>query len=107
MAMKDQSKQTKDRKVPCFLKRLSVRDLFDIYSYDLRFATSAEPESVQLSLLYGDNGSGKTTILNLIYHLLSPEPYEGHRSFIGRCPFRMVEITLSNGVIVCAKRDQG
>ena len=35
----------------------------------------------------GDNGSGKTTILNLLVHILSPEPYAGHRTAIGETHF--------------------
>ncbi len=97
----------KEQQMPCLFRRFAVRDLFGMYSYDFTVPETDAPESGKLLLLYGDNGSGKTTILNLIYHLLSPEPYEGHRSFVGRCPFSLVEIGLSNGATVRAERTSG
>ena len=55
-------------------------------------------------LLYGDNGSGKSTILNIVFHLLHPEPYGGHRTAVGKIPFRMVKIGLTSGYVVVAEK---
>ena len=55
-------------------------------------------------LLYGDNGAGKSTILNIAFHLLHPEPYKGHRSAIGPIPFRFVKIVLTSGYVVTAEK---
>ena len=74
------------------IKRIQVYDLFDAYTYDLETPETDEEESGKLILLYGSNGSGKTTILNLIFHLLSPEPWGGHRTFVSRVPFRKINI---------------
>ena len=56
-------------------------------------------------LLYGDNGAGKSTILNIVFHLLHPAPYGGHRSAVGPIPFRFVKIVLTSGHIVTAEKD--
>lgn len=47
------------------LKKLTIKGLYGL-DYDLEF-------NEDISLLYGLNGSGKTTILNIIYHLLNGE----------------------------------
>jgi energy-coupling factor transporter ATP-binding protein EcfA2 len=86
------------------ISKIQVDDLFYTYSYILQPTRSAWPESDRLMLLYGNNGAGKTTILNLLYHLLNPEPYGGHRSFVGRIPFRRFEVQLIDGISVTALR---
>lgn len=63
------------------LKRLTIKKLFDIYSYDIIFNESWEQLSVDdpigalaqnfsVNILTGPNGYGKTMILKMIYHLL-------------------------------------
>jgi energy-coupling factor transporter ATP-binding protein EcfA2 len=86
------------------ISTIRVDDLFYTYSYILQPAQSVGPESGRLMLLYGNNGAGKTTILNLLYHLLHSEPYGGHRSFVGGIPFRRFEVRLLDGVSVVASR---
>jgi ABC-type lipoprotein export system ATPase subunit len=57
------------------ISRIQVEQLFNTYSYNLELAHMPGPESGRLMLLYGNNGSGKTTILNLLssaeFHLKS------------------------------------
>ena len=60
-----------------------------------------------MSLLYGDNGAGKTTILNLVFHLLSSDLFRGHKTHIARVPFRKFSVTFSDGTIVSASRPDG
>ena len=60
----------------------------------------------QLLLLYGNNGAGKSTILNLVFHLLDPEPYGVHRSAVGPVPFRSIKITLTSGYTVIAEKNE-
>ncbi len=85
------------------IRDVSVELLFGDRNYDLENRDIlGEPQ--QLIVLYGDNGSGKSTILKLIFHLLNPEPYSGHRSFVGSIPFKHVRVTLTNGFSVTASR---
>ena len=59
-----------------------------------------------LIILYGDNGSGKTTVLHLIFHLLSSGPAKGHLNAIARVPFKALKVTLSDGTVVSAERKE-
>jgi len=87
------------------ISRIEVDKLFYTYSYRLDSMRTPSPESGRLVLLYGNNGAGKTTILNLLYHLLHAEPFGGHRSFVGRIPFKSFTVHLANGVVVRASRE--
>ena len=60
-----------------------------------------------MSLLYGDNGAGKTTILNLVFHLLSSDLFRGHKTHIAKVPFRTFSVTFSDGTIISASRPDG
>ena len=54
------------------IRRITVNDLFGRYTYVV------EPrDNSNLLILYGDNGSGKTTILRLLFHLLSAGRTQG------------------------------
>lgn len=86
------------------VSRVIIDDLFELYSYDLIFP-KAKADSPSLALLYGDNGCGKTTILQLLFHLLSPRPNRGHRSFLGNTSFRRFEVRLGAGQRVLAERE--
>ena len=57
-----------------------------------------------MSLLYGDNGTGKTTILNLAFHLLSSDLRRGHKTRIASVPFRNFTVTLDDQTTVFASR---
>jgi ABC-type uncharacterized transport system ATPase subunit len=70
------------------IERIEVRDHFGIYSYDLELDPGVLAANPNLMILYGDNGSGKTTILRLIFNLLSPEDRAGHRSYLARTSFK-------------------
>lgn len=88
------------------ISRIEIEKLFYTYSYVLDLMLTPNPESGKLMLLYGNNGSGKTTILNLLYHLLDPEPYGGHRSYVGHVPFKIFRVHLLDGVVVTASRSK-
>ena len=78
------------------ITEVSVERLFGRYDYRLSLANEGETDAPQVSMLYGDNGSGKTTILDLVFHLLSPEDDRGHKSFVARAPFRRFSVLLSD-----------
>lgn len=54
---------------------IKVEKLFGLYTYKI-------PETGELSnaaILYGDNGVGKSTLLRLVFHLLSAAHNRGRR----------------------------
>lgn len=101
MGMIDARDTVSDQVVPRLsIEYVEVRDLFGIYSYDLELDSAGLGVSPNLMILYGDNGSGKTTILRLIFNLLSPEEGAGHRSYLARTPFRTFRVRLSDGTVI-------
>jgi energy-coupling factor transporter ATP-binding protein EcfA2 len=87
------------------IRRITVDKLFGVHNYSLS-VPEPEKEGGKLLILYGDNGSGKTTILKLAFHLLAPEGSEGHKSTAAPIPFRRFEIELMDGTKVSAERSQ-
>ncbi len=87
------------------IRRITVAKLFGVHNYSISVFGS-EKEAGKLLILYGDNGSGKTTILKLAFHLLAPEDSEGHKSTVAPIPFRRFEIELMDGTKVSAERSQ-
>ena len=85
------------------IKRISVEGLFGLYDYSLAIPNS-NGDGGKIMILYGDNGSGKTTILRLAFHLLAPEDGEGHKSEAARIFFRRFEIELLDKTRVLAER---
>ena len=82
------------------IKSIHIEGLFGLYSYTLPQDSSFGDASI----LYGDNGIGKSTILKLVFHLLSPAPNKGHRGALHRTEFRKLEVNLVSGVTVSAIR---
>ena len=84
---------------------MSVKDLFGRFSYEIPAVEALDGmPSSRLLILYGDNGSGKTTILRMAYHLLSPAEQRGHRTYLARTPFSEFKIDLSDGDSIVARR---
>lgn len=52
------------------------------------------------TILYGENGCGKTTVLNILFHTLSCASRVGHKTALADIAFRSIRIELSNGVIL-------
>jgi energy-coupling factor transporter ATP-binding protein EcfA2 len=89
-----------------YVSRVEVKSLFGAYNYELQ-AQSPVSDPSSLMVLYGENGTGKTTILALIYHLLSKEKKSGHRTFLAKTPFRSFTVHLSNKTVFAARRQKG
>ena len=86
------------------IKDLQVEKLFGRYDYLIHMGNRPDREADRMSLLYGDNGSGKTTILNLVFHLLSSERFRGHKTYVAQIPFRDFSVTFSDGTTIYASR---
>ncbi len=84
---------------------ISVKRLFGLYDYQIPMDLQSDGIG-RVLILYGDNGSGKTTILRLLFHLLAPATQEGHKSYVARTKFSDVEIHLADGNVVRAFRDE-
>lgn len=84
---------------PLYITRITVRKLFGLYDYILEETASGDQPG-RVAILYGDNGSGKTTILRSIFHILAPDGSSGHKTEIAKTPFSFFEITLSNKTII-------
>lgn len=85
------------------ITHIQVKGLFGHLDYDLPLAAADGPFP-SVSLLYGDNGKGKTTILELIFHLLSTQNIRAHRSFVAKVPFEAFSIAFSDGSSLTATR---
>lgn len=82
------------------IRRVNISGLFGRYDYVI-------PQSGDLhspAILYGDNGVGKSTILNLIFHLLSSAGDRGHRTALRKIKFSEVRVELLNGTMLSATR---
>lgn len=82
------------------ISEIAVEGLFGRYSYNI-----ATPTDDSLAILYGDNGSGKTTILRTMFHMLSTTPDRGHKTAIAQTPFRIFELRFVDGTTLRAERD--
>jgi energy-coupling factor transporter ATP-binding protein EcfA2 len=51
----------------------------------------------RLTLLYGNNGTGKTSLLRLLFHALSPAGQRGHRLALAETRFQSLVIRLTDG----------
>lgn len=85
------------------IKEIIVNKLFGHYSYNLP-KKSETKELNKLFILYGDNGAGKTTVLNLVFYLLSTKNKSGFKSLLAQTKFELFSIKLSNGIEIGASR---
>lgn len=87
-----------------YIEKIEIDGLFG--ETDIRIHADPRADK-RLMILYGQNGSGKTTILELIRSLLSPDDNAGHRTRISQIPFLKATVVLSGGVVVEAKKRDG
>lgn len=84
---------------------LKVRGLFGHLNYNLP-EQPYESTHDDLLILYGDNGSGKTTILRMLFYLLSVQTRRGYKSLLARIPFERFEVQFSGDASVVAHREK-
>lgn len=80
------------------ISSIRVEKLFGLYTYDV-------PDAGDLStaaILYGDNGVGKSTLLRIVFHLLSAADNRGHRTALYNSQFAKLVVVLSTGVKLTA-----
>jgi energy-coupling factor transporter ATP-binding protein EcfA2 len=85
------------------ISRIRIENLFGRYSYDLRSDESSR-ESSSLLILYGDNGCGKTTLLRLVFNLLSHVEGQGHKTYLAQTRFKRLEVYFGKKAKVLAVR---
>lgn len=82
----------------------SIEAMNDYFTYPKCEVTGSLSD---LIILYGQNGSGKTTVLNLIFHLLSSHPGKAHLTSIAKVPFKSLHVELSDKTVLSAVREAG
>lgn len=83
-----------------------IKELFGLYSYELNIGSGESSEDEKISIFYGDNGSGKSTLLRLAFHMLSPNPKQGHKSHLLNIEFKELSVTFNDGSVVKASRKE-
>lgn len=84
------------------IQHIEIEDLFGIYTYSIPMDSM---DISKLLILYGDNGAGKTTILEMIFNLLSSEESKGYKTALANTKFKKIAVTLSNNTIISAYRE--
>ncbi|WP_445289435.1 AAA family ATPase [Variovorax atrisoli] len=88
------------------IDRIFIQGLFGFFTYDIPLRGGHFSNDDSASILYGDNGCGKTTLLKLIFNLLSSRTGRGEKTFVARTPFKRLKITFSNGTVVAATKTE-
>lgn len=81
------------------ISSICIEKLFGLYTYVI-------PDVGELSnaaILYGDNGVGKSTLLRLVFHLMSAAHDRGHRTALFKTDFQLLTVTLSSGLRLSAR----
>ena len=86
------------------ISKIEVRKLFGVYNYNLQY-TSSDVTYDNLMILYGDNGTGKSTILRMINYLLSNKEKNGHKSELANIAFESFLISFTDGSYIKAFRE--
>jgi ABC-type Mn2+/Zn2+ transport system ATPase subunit len=88
-----------------YIHRIQAEGLFGQFDHDLNFGEKI-PDNPNLLILYGENGTGKTTLLWLVYHLLNKELGKGHRTFLTPYRFKRLSVSFSDGLEISATREE-
>ena len=91
---------------PYAIIEIEVEELFGYINQTLSCDAENLDKISQLAILYGENGTGKTSILRLAFHLLSPRVDRGHKTRLVETTFKFFRIKLRNGAVFTAEREQ-
>ena len=93
------------QKTSSLIIKIEIEKLFGRYDYDLEIPQTSENDFSNIGIIYGDNGTGKTTILKLLFHLLSTRDERGHRTFLAQTPFLRFTVIFSDRTKISAFRE--
>lgn len=98
---------------------IRVEKLHGKFDYDIGFLPASQAaggssgedllavSEDRLTLLYGRNGTGKTSLLRLLFHAIASSRGRGHRTELARTRFSRFVVTLTDGTLVSYARDEG
>jgi len=87
-----------------YVRSIEIDDLFGEGNLRIGARPGADP---RLLVIYGKNGTGKTTVLRVLTSMLSAESNAGHRSRLASIPFSRACVTLEGGTQIEAKKKEG
>ncbi len=87
---------------PLSIKKIAVKKLFGHLNYSIPDTNGKDTS--KLMILYGENGSGKTTILKLLFYLISSKDKSGYKTKLAKTKFAKLEVEFGNGLVIGAKR---
>jgi ABC-type cobalamin/Fe3+-siderophores transport system ATPase subunit len=88
------------------IERIIVRKLFGHLNYEV-FKEASDVTHDDLLILYGDNGSGKTTILRMLFSLLTAQPNRGYKTFLAHTQFSAFEVHFADHSMAAVKKERG
>lgn len=88
------------------MKSVSAVGLFGKYSFEEFDVYGRDQDNPNVTLLYGENGVGKTTLLKLIYATLADEYNRGLKGSIANTIFLRFEIKFADGQAIILSRDE-
>ena len=87
-----------------YIERIEIDELFGEHKVRLHASRKNDPRII---VLYGNNGAGKTTVLNIVRSLLTAEEFGGHRTRLARLPFSRASVHFSGAGYVEARKIDG
>ena len=87
-----------------YIRRIEIDALFGEQNVRIEKNAASDP---RILVVYGKNGTGKTTILRIVRSLISGEDSAGHRTRLAKLPFARASVHLEGGTTIEAKRKDG
>jgi len=88
------------------ISKIIVEGLFGKFNYILPNDEKKDSDFSKIFILYGLNGSGKTTILQLLFHLLSPRGTRKHRTYLRDIKFKKFIVKFTDSKEISAEREE-